>query len=285
MANFLFVREVLIFYNVFIIFILIFNNIQCKKEKSRYIQDSRDFIIKDLYSYNFSIVSRTISFNSVILFIISSIKHRCERNKIKQTWLKVCERISCYYYFVIATNSKKYIKNDIWNNHIIGIDIIDSYYNLTIFTANIYKYFVLYNISSNYIIKIDDDIFPNIPLIILFINIFMDKNKIAGYYYSQMKVQRKRNSSVYLSKEMYPHDIFPHFVAGGFVITHSQYILKFYYELSKEKRILYREDMHMATIYKKLNISFQPLNRYYHRRNKKLSYSLKVNDICWHGFK
>lgn len=128
----------------------------------------------------------------------------------------MCLKISCYYFFVIATKGYlNYIKNEN-KNDIIGIDIIDSYYNLTIFTANIYKYYLVNNLSSDFIVKIDDDVYPNLQLIFLYINIYINKSRISGYFYKAMKVTRNINSSIYLPKSIYPFKIFPDFVTGGF---------------------------------------------------------------------
>lgn len=75
-------------------------------------------------------------------------------------------------------------------NDIIGLDIVDSYYNLTVFTAYIFKYYIHHNLYADYIVKIDDDIYPNIPLIFLYIGLYMNKSKISGYFYKKMKVSR-----------------------------------------------------------------------------------------------
>lgn len=220
----------------------------------------------------------------MIFFIVSSINHFNKRIKIKKSWIKLCKRISCNYYFVIATKNYLYSIKNQYERNIIGIDIIDNYYNLTILSSNIYKYYTLFKLRSDYIIKNDDDIYPNIPIIYLYINTYIDKYKISGYFYAKMKVNRDENSSVYLPYSLYPSIHFPSFVAGGFVITHSSLIPSIYKELLKEKKIIYREDMHLAVIYSKLKIAFQNINRYYHRKEKNIMKIKKHKDICFHGF-
>lgn len=242
------------------------------------------YTIKELFIYNYSIVSTLKSYYKVILFIFSSSNNTYKRNRIKKSWIKICLHLSCNYLFVIATKgnlSKIKIEN---KNDILGLDIINSYYNLTILTANIYKYSIVYNLCCDYILKIDDDIYPNIPILFLYINIYINKSKVSGFFYSKTKVTRNINSLIYLPKSIYPLDIFPDFVAGGFVVINSKLILPIYKELLKVKRIIYREDMHMAIIYKRLNITFQKLNYYYHRKQKIITQKNKINDICWHGY-
>lgn len=114
--------------------------------------------------------------------------------------------------------------------------------------------------------------------------IYKNKDKVSGYYYSKMKMKNNINSSIYIPKSIYAYDIFPQFVAGGFVITNTILFKKIYYQLKIEKKIIYREDMHMGVIYYKNNISFQKINRYYHRKQKSLSLKEKLKDICWHGY-
>lgn len=275
---------------IIIILHLLFKSFEVNENDDNYSKSKRSLsideliYIRELFIYNYSIISRKNNYYKVLFFIESSTNHVNKRKRIIKTWINICLKISCNYYFVIATKGKieeieKENKNDI-----IGVDILNSYYNLTILTSNIYKYYITFNLYSDYIIKIDDDIYPNIPIIVIYISVYINKLKISGYYYNKMKVSRNRNSSVYLPKSIYPYKIFPNFLAGGFVITHSNLIFKLYKEILKEKRIIYREDMHMAVIYEKLNIKFQKLNYYYHRKERNITFKIKLNDICWHGF-
>lgn len=271
-----------LFIQVCIIIYLLFKNILLLENKIK--RESRNIFIEKLFSFNFSIIPKRKGYKAVLLFIISSSRNTYKRKRIKNTWIKLCLKISCNYYFVIATKvCLNIIKNEN-RNDIIGLDIVDSYYNLTVFTANIFKYYIHYNLYADYIVKIDDDIYPNIPLLFLYISLYMNKSKISGYFYKKMKVSRSINSTVYLPEHIYSHKFFPNFVAGGFVIIHSQLINDIYIELLNEDKTIYREDMHMAVIYSHLNFTFQKLNYYYHRKQKLITYKNKLNDICWHGF-
>lgn len=243
--------------------------------------------LSGVYTYNFSIkFINSPLFVRIVFFIESAVDNLCIRNKIKDKWIRRCLKLSCNYYFAIATEGHiKEIEYESDNSNILGVDIIDNYYNLTILTSNIFKYYILNNLKSDYLIKNDDDIYPNIPLIFIYINLYINKSKISGFYYPKMRVSRNVSSSVYLPYYLYPFNTFPAFVAGGFVIIHSNYISSFYMELNIKKEILYREDMHMALIYKKYNIQYQKLNKYYHRKSKHILHKQKLYHICWHGFK
>lgn len=255
------------------------NNINIKSLKNL-----ESIYITNLFTFNYSIFSKKLNYSKLIFFIESCANNMNKRKKIKSTWINECLKLSCNYYFIIATRGKlEKIKNEN-NNDIIGVDIVDSYYNLTILTSYIYKYYNIYNLLSDYVIKIDDDIYPNIPIIIIYINLYINKLKISGYYYKKMNVNRNRYSTNYLPKSIYPSDIFPNFVAGGFVIINSNLIILLYKELLKEKRFIYREDMHMGVIYANLNLKLQKLNYYYHRRKLNITLKNKLNDICWHGY-
>lgn len=254
------------------------------KQKYNYKIEQSLYNIRELFIYNYSIISKNQKYYKILFFIESSSLHTNKRKKIKKSWINLCLKTSCNYYFVIATKGILDSIKEENENDIIGVDIVDDYYNLTIITSNIYKYYILNNLYSDYIIKIDDDIFPNIPIIFIYINLYIIRSMISGYYYSRMKVKRNKNSSNYLLKSIYPHNIFPNFVAGGFVITNSKLIHLLYIELIKERRIINREDMHMGVIYSKLNIKFQKLNYYYHRNQTNITPKIKLNDICWHGY-
>lgn len=88
------------------------------------------------------------------------------RNRIRETWARL-DRRALVYFMMGAVNSteiqKSVEKEDRINNDIIQGNFIDKYSNLTYKHTMVLKWFQANANGVPYLVKMDDDIFPNIP--------------------------------------------------------------------------------------------------------------------------
>lgn len=148
-------------------------------------------------------------------------------------------------------------------------------------TKSNYKYF-------DYLIRVDSDVYPNIQLIILYINLITIKKRVVyGFYYPPMKTNRDRNNKNYIPNYIYSSSLVPEFVAGNFYIFPKFYgWIEFVNRISKiRSKLIYREDIQMGIFFKIYNISVVRINFYYKRKilfKKCSNYQLS---LALHGVK
>ncbi|XP_066510932.1 beta-1,3-galactosyltransferase 1-like [Hoplias malabaricus] len=114
----------------------------------------------------------------------------------------------------LRTESKTY-------GDIIQMDFLDTYHNLTIKTLMIMNWLATYCSSAQYAMKVDADIFVNVPYLVDYLQkISSQQDYITGSVIADGHPRRDQNSKWYLSKEVYPESALPPYVSGaGYVFS------------------------------------------------------------------
>ncbi|GFO33133.1 beta-1,3-galactosyltransferase 1-like [Plakobranchus ocellatus] len=103
---------------------------------------------------------------------------------------------------------------------ILQFDMFDSYANLTRKVLLALDWITSACKGVQYIVKVDQDIFVNVPLLLTFLKYYGENNTIYGHFYNWGKVQRKGMWAV--SEEAYPLRGFPAYASGtSYVISES----------------------------------------------------------------
>lgn len=117
------------------------------------------------------------------------------------------------------------LEEDLWKESmayrdIVQMDFLDSYHNLTIKTMMIMNWVANYCRSAQYAMKIDSDIFLNVPYLVDYLQNKAKQNFITGSVITDGRPRRNPNSKWYLSEEMYPENLFPPYLSGaGYVFS------------------------------------------------------------------
>ncbi|KAF4074295.1 hypothetical protein AMELA_G00237900 [Ameiurus melas] len=98
---------------------------------------------------------------------------------------------------------------------IVQMNFLDSYNNLTIKTMMIMNWVASYCTSAKYAMKIDADIFLNVPYLVHYLQNKAKHNYITGSVINDGQPRRNQDSKWYLSEELYPENIFPPYLAGA----------------------------------------------------------------------
>jgi hypothetical protein len=131
---------------------------------------------------------------------------------------------------------------------------MDSYRNLTYKTVMALKWFSYFCSEVNFLLKVDDDLFINMPNIYKLIETFTSSSNMLRP--SQVLFGRKaedlapiRDTSFkwHLSKEEYPEEYFPQFCMGYFVLYSSDVVVELY-NVSQHLPFLWIEDIQVTGI-------------------------------------
>lgn len=163
-------------------------------------------------------------------------------------------------------------KNKISNeNDVVQFSFLDNYFNLTILTILTYYWTKSIYKMFDYILKVDSDVYPNLPLVNLYISLLDKSTKhrriIYGYYYPLMKCRRNKNNKNYIPQSIYPLNYLPSFVAGSFYIFPKLDKWMDFINILEinSTKLIYREDIQMGIYYNKCNIEIIKINKYYER--------------------
>ncbi|GFO03918.1 beta-1,3-galactosyltransferase 1-like [Plakobranchus ocellatus] len=117
-----------------------------------------------------------------------------------------------------GTQSEKDVKSE--PNDILQFDMIDSYTNLTRKCLLALDWILSSCKGVQYIVKVDQDIFLNVPLLLTFLKYHGKSNAIFGFIYKGGSVNRKGRWAV--SEEVYPLDSYPVYASGtSYIISRS----------------------------------------------------------------
>ena len=205
-------------------------------------------IVKNSDSYvPFTVNSNICQEDSFLLIaIISSPENVHYRNKIRQSWHHVYKDSSEQY----TTHSKPY-----WNtsqglhdhfrvNHVFAIgqtnsevskkwickemntygDILlgnfsDTYHNLTTKSIMLFQWFTKYCSNARFLIKVDDNIHVNLPLLLGILNnvTHVTSDFIMGHVKIRANlkpIRKEKFAKWYMPESMYPEESYPRYVDG-----------------------------------------------------------------------
>lgn len=111
-------------------------------------------------------------------------------------------------------------KESVAYRDIVQMDFLDTYQNLTIKTTMMMNWVAAHCHSAQYVMKIDADIFLNVPYLVNYLQNKAKRNYITGSVINDGRPRRNPNSKWYLSEEMYPENLFPPYLSGaGYVFS------------------------------------------------------------------
>lgn len=149
-----------------------------------------------------------------LCFVVSAPTHKLNRDAIRQTWGRTLKPI-----FIMGKNANNRLMRAIMkevdtHNDIILENFEDTYNNLTLKTAFVLKNFLMHFGKTEFLLKIDDDVFVNhlnIAKMLTHGNIAAD---VTGQAINLTKPNRDVESKWYLPHWLYGNDEFPVYING-----------------------------------------------------------------------
>ncbi|KAM9367037.1 beta-1,3-galactosyltransferase 2-like [Symphorus nematophorus] len=136
---------------------------------------------------------------------------------------------------------------------LIQSDFLDCYKNLTIKTMVMLEWLDSYCSNATYAMKIDSDMFLNLPNLINMLLNAPKTNYMTGLVARGAAVLRDPNSKWFLPVEVYPHSQYPRYALGlGYVLSLD--LPKKLVEASRHVTALYIEDVYLGLCMQHLGI-------------------------------
>ncbi|KAG7198312.1 hypothetical protein KM043_005714 [Ampulex compressa] len=212
----------------------------------------------------------------LVIIIMSSPNHFEARMAIRQTWGHFGQRSDMSILFMLGATMDSRVETTVEKEQKIYKDMIrgrflDSYSNLTLKTISTLEWVDSYCSEVKFLLKTDDDMFINIPLLQAFIiKHGHSKNVIFGRLAKKWKPIRNKKSKYFVSQAQFKQLIFPDFTTGPAYLMSSDVVRKLY-DAALDQTYLKLEDVFMTGIVAdKIGIKRTHANEFL---NKKISYS------------
>ncbi|XP_030758173.1 beta-1,3-galactosyltransferase 5-like [Sitophilus oryzae] len=200
----------------------------------------------DLNDFYFNIINPEACNVPVFLLVLvsSAANHLHHRHIIRTTWGQ--QRTGIKIIFVLGKVQDNILQREIVKESNVYGDIIqgnflDTYRNLTYKTMSAFKFMLYHCKKASYMLKIDDDDFVNVPLLLNFLkndlsvsgtdNVFIC-NHLTGY-----QVSRNVSSKWYVSEMDLSDDFYPSYCAGWYVLLSPDVLFRLYETTQKLKYI------------------------------------------------
>ena len=223
-----------------------------------------------------------------IILVHSSIDHFDFRSAIRNHFISLNNNSKLI--FVLGNVNDKGSRKRIWDefkehHDIVQGSFIDSYHNLTLKHILGLTWAAKFCPSAQLVLKVDDDIFVNYPLLEQYINQRFPKPKvdkllsrtsyklIVCYVQHEMKVIRNKTSKWFVPYHEYPKRMFPDFCSGWAYLTTIEVINDLLNQIQFNLPIFWIDDVYvtgilkqsLTDIYFELNykwFNLDPLNLY-----------------------
>lgn len=196
-----------------------------------------------------------------VVLIHSAPSHRELRNSIRETWLSDSPQIISYFLLgaVNSTEIQQEIEQeDLEYGDIIQGNFIDSYRNLTYKHAMAMKWFLDHSTPEiRFLVKLDDDVFVNIPSVHNFIMSNEHRRKfIAGFVHAEWDPVA-RHGKWEVTREEYADEYYPPYIAGH--VIYSADSVCAIYEKAKTTKFFWIDDVFITGLCR-IQINYELIN-------------------------
>ena len=160
----------------------------------------------------------------VVIIVISRVNGFERRQTLRKSWAKrIPESKTVKLYFAIGLSKesetqKRLLEENNKFNDLLQWNFIDNYYNLTIKSLAILRWFSIHCHKSNFLYKIDDDCIVNLDNLVKF-TASAHRNTIYGHLWKKAFVDRKTNSKFFLSKSDFKLNSYPDYTGGPWLMS------------------------------------------------------------------
>ncbi|XP_068208423.1 beta-1,3-galactosyltransferase 1-like [Palaemon carinicauda] len=181
--------------------------------------------VGEKYESGFSVSHEELCINNgrdlkVLVLITTAPDHEKHRTAVRQTWGHFAIRRDVVMAFVVGRTTNANIQSNIDKENeiygdIIQANFIDHYANLTLKTVSMFEWVKTYCSESHFVLKTDDDMFINMPLLLTFIDSKKnDRRVMYGRLAKGWKPVRNKKSKYYIDVATYKKTKYPDFLTG-----------------------------------------------------------------------
>ncbi|XP_046557968.1 beta-1,3-galactosyltransferase 5-like [Haliotis rubra] len=214
--------------------------------------------VKAVIKANSCLTSWASKHIDLLVLILSAPENIDRRNALRETWLSPYINNTSKVRYLFLLGLSEYVASDaiiqqentVYKDILQG-DFLDDYHNLTYKTLMGLTWAANHCKEAKLIIKVDDDVWLNIPTLLQLLNYNLHSFSVGGKCLHNSLPIRNPDSKWYASLQSYPEAYFPPFCAGpGYVISPktAAKIL----EVSKNVPYFHLEDVYVGMCIQKL---------------------------------
>ena len=162
----------------------------------------------------------------LVIIVIGAANNFVRRRAIRLTWanqnrLQTMSNVILFMVAVRDTEIQKKLETESERYHdILQPNFLDSYDTLPLKSISILKWIMQYCKSSRFVLKTDDDVYVNIPILLQLLQMQPNAEFILGKENYNISVRRVPGDRYYVSAADYPYKAFPPYLQGvGYVIS------------------------------------------------------------------
>ena len=210
----------------------------------------------------------------LLVLVLTVHAKRGQRDAIRDTWLSVARGNtgSIRYAFLLGKVSNRDLQMKVEEESrmfgdILQEDFVDAYANLTYKTIMAMKWMSTKCPAANFLLKIDDDMFANIPGIVKYVsnNEKTLQSAVAGSCALKAFPIRSKKSKWFASERSYPNKYYPGFCSGTGYVT-SGTVARKIYEESPNVPFFHLEDVYVSLCIRKLGMKLIPVKGFHSDR-------------------
>lgn len=211
----------------------------------------------------------------IVILVHSAPDNMLKRKTIRETWGSEDER--AVLIFLIGAVSSTHLQEKIDLENLVHRDLVqgnfkDAYRNMTYKHVMALKWFVYNCPDARYLLKTDDDVFVNTPLMYNYLESpsplhqkFQQGRLMFCYEIARAKVKRTFRSKWRVSYDEYMASYYPNH-CPGFSILYSADVVLQLYQKAQKLPYFWIDDVHITGIVaSQLNISITPLESFFLR--------------------
>lgn len=218
----------------------------------------------DLKNFSFIIFNQPCNGSAFLLLVLvhSRFDNFAKRMIIRETWGRSGKDLKVL--FVIAFNDNEDVKETLQEENMVYGDIIegsfnDNYKNMTYKHVMVFKYVIYHCSQAKYILKTDDDVFVNMPLMMHFLKMDLSPFGCSKLLFCSLrtnsKVFRSWRSKWRVSFEEYPDKFYPPYCPGWAILYSPDVLFDLYKEAQKSNYFWIDDVLITGVLAQKLNLS------------------------------
>lgn len=208
------------------------------------------------YSFTFNILNLGCDEDTFLLVLVhSSPSNFKKRAVIRSTWGNKTEDVKLYFVMgkPVAPSTQEKIENENKNHQdIIQGNFLDVYRNLTYKHIVTLKYATYHCSQAKYILKTDDDVFVNMPLMKHFLSVDLSPFGTSELLFCTLKksatVLRTYRSKWRVGFEEYPFRTYPPYCPGWAILYSPDILFRLYKAAQNTLEVFWIDDVHVTGI-------------------------------------
>ncbi|KAK3865651.1 hypothetical protein Pcinc_028761 [Petrolisthes cinctipes] len=239
--------------------------------------------VGERYESGFSVPQEELCLNNgrelkVLVLITTAPDHEKHRTAVRQTWGHFSGRKDVVMAFMVGRTSQELQarldqENELYGD-IIHANFFDHYSNLTLKTVSMFEWVKTYCSETHFILKTDDDMFINVPLLLSFVDSKPnDQRVIYGRMAKGWKPVRNKKSKYYIDTNTYSKARYPDFLTGPAYLLTSDVVDDIYHKALDTTFFVLEDVLVTGIVAESLRIRRIGDSRF---RNEKI----KLSDTC-----